>query len=188
MNSVEKVKQQIEKIPFEKSTAVAIAGGVMATLVTLSFFLGLQLVFQELSPYQLLAAMQRSSTTLCFAGITSASTIMPLMLTIFSFAKNSSREFPQSFYGRIKWIALFCVLAIFSGLLTLTVLSSPVQEVENVDQIWFRVIYFSVLTGLGIMVGTLGTIIILLYYAILRIINSLKPQRLRRKEQEEADR
>ncbi|MFP4378415.1 MAG: hypothetical protein ACLFP4_15330 [Spirochaetales bacterium] len=194
MNPFEEVKEQVEEIPFKKSTAIAIVGGGGAALIALTVFFGLQRVFQELSFYQLLAAMQRSSTTLCFAGITSASTIMPLMLTIFSFAKNSSRDFSQSFYRRIKWIALFCVIAFFSGLITLTLLSSPVENVGNVDPVWFQVIYYSVVTGLSIMVGILVAIIIMLYHAIRYIINRLNPHRLRglkeereEKEQQEQD-
>jgi hypothetical protein len=187
MNAIDQVKQQVEEIPFKKSTSIAVLGGGVASIIALTVFFGLQRVFQELSFYQLLAAMQRSSTTLCFAGITAASTIMPLMLTIFSFAKNSQRDFSESFYRRIKWIALFCVIAFFSGLITLTLLSSPVDSVGNVDPVWFRVIYYSVITGLGVMVGILVAIIIMLYYSIQHIINTLNPyvlQRIREKEEE----
>lgn len=77
---------------------------------------------------------------------------------------------------------MFCVVAFFSGLLTLTILSSPVQEVHNVTSIWFRVIYYSVIAGLGAMVGILGAIIIMLYYSILDIINLLTPHRTRPEE------
>lgn len=187
MNPIDEVKQQVDDIPFKKSTSIAVLGGGIASLIALTVFFGLQRVFQELSFYQLLAAMQRSSTTLCFAGITAASTIMPLMLTIFSFAKNSQRDFSQSFYRRIKWIALFCVIAFFSGVITLTLLSSPVENVGNVDPVWFAVIYYSVVSGLSLMVGILVAIIIMLYYSILHIINRLNPHVLRRLEREEEE-
>jgi hypothetical protein len=187
MNAIEHVKQHVDEIPFKKSTSIAVLGGGVASIIALTVFFGLQRIFQELSFYQLLNAMQRSSTTLCFAGITSASTIMPLMLTIFSFARNSQREFSQSFYRRIKWIAAFCAVAFFSGLLTLTLLSSPVQNVGNVDPVWFRVIYYSVVFGLGTMVGILVAIIVMLYYSILYIINALNPHHLRRLQEEAQD-
>lgn len=93
MNTPEQAKQQVAEIPFKKSTTVAIGGGGSAAFITVIFFFGLQRIYQELSFYQLLGAMQRSSTTLSFAGITAASTIMPLMLTVSSFARNSQREF-----------------------------------------------------------------------------------------------
>lgn len=178
MNEVDGAKQQVDDIPFKKSKTVAFGGGGAAGFITLTVFFGLQRIFQKLSFYELLAAMQRSSTTLCFAGITAAATIMPLMLTIFSFAKHSQHEFEESFYERIKWIAWFCLIAFFTGLLALTVLSSPVQEVGNVDPIWYQVIYYSVLAGLGTMVGTLAAIVIMLYYSILHIINKLDPHRM----------
>ncbi len=168
---------------FSKSSTIAIFVGIAGAAITMTVFFGLQRVFQELPTYQLLSAMQRSSTTLCFAGITSSATIMPLMLTIFSFAKRSKVEFNNSFYRRIKWIALLCSIAFFAGLLTLTLLSAPLEDLSGVDMAWYRAIYYSVVAGLSAMVGLLVAIIIMLYFAILHIINRLNPHTLRRKSE-----
>jgi uncharacterized membrane protein YdcZ (DUF606 family) len=123
--------------------------------------------------------MHGTSNTLCFAGITSAATILPLMLTIFSFARRSKVEFNEWFYKRIKNIALLCCISFIMGLFTLTILSAPIGDMSEVSSTWYRVIYYSVVGGIAGMVGTLIGILILLYYAILHIVNQLNPLAMR---------
>jgi hypothetical protein len=180
MHAAEEIKNHIQDVSFSRSAVIAILGGGAGLVITMTVFFGLQRVFQELPIYQLLAAMQRSSTTLCFAGITSSATIMPLMLTIFSFARRAKVEFDNSFYRRIKWIAFLCSIAFFAALLTLTLLSAPLEDLSNVDIAWYRAIYYSVVGGLSSMVGLLVGIIIMLYFSILHIINRLNPHTLKK--------
>jgi hypothetical protein len=160
---------------FPNSTYFATLGGLLGASVAAFMFFGLQRIFQHLPIFQLIDAMHGTSTTLCFAGITASSTIMPLMLTIFSFARQSKVEFNPWFYGRIKRIALLCAMAFVAGLVTLTVLSAPIGDMPEVNNAWYRVFYYAIVTGISTMVGVLLAILILLYYSILHIINQLNP-------------
>ncbi|MCA9913850.1 MAG: hypothetical protein KC496_10900 [Anaerolineae bacterium] len=163
------------KPDFPRSTFYAFAGGISALLLTVFIYFGLQRIFQNLPIYQILGAMRGTSNTLCFAGITASSTILPLMLTIFSFARRSEGKFNPWFYQRIKNIALLCCVAFVTGLFTLTVLSAPISDMSEVSDVWYRVFYYVIVGGLASMVGTLIAILIMLFYSILHIINRLNP-------------
>jgi len=160
---------------FPNSTLIAAVGGGIAFVGTGFIYFGLQQIFRHLPTYQMIEAMQGTSNTLCFAGVTATATIMPLMLTIFSFARRSEREFDHWFYRRIKLIALFCVGAFVAGLFTLTVLSAPLGDMSEVSTTWYNVLYYTIVGSISGMVGLLMTILILLYYSILHIVTHLNP-------------
>jgi len=160
---------------FPRSTVIALGGGLAGLLATAFIYFGLQRIFQHLPIFQLMHAMQGTSNTLCFAGITSAATILPLMLTIFSFARRSNVQFNPWFYKRIKNIALLCCVAFITELFTLTFLSAPIDDMSEVSDLWYRLFYYLIVAGLASMVGELVCILIMLYYAILHIVNQLNP-------------
>lgn len=177
MNIPHKVNARLDDLrpDYPNSSWIASMGGAISLGCTAFIFFGLQRIFQHLPPFQLLDAMHGTSNTLCFAGITASATIMPLMLTIFSFARNSEREFNPWFYQRIKSIAFLCCIAFVTGLFTLTVLSAPIGDMPEVSDFWYRFFYYVIVAGLSSMVGVLVGILILLYYSILHIINQLNP-------------
>jgi len=163
---------------FPNSTLIAISGGVISALGTALIYFGLQRIFQHLKAHEMLDAIHGTANSLCFAGVTASATIMPLMLTIFSFARRSDEEFNSWFYGRIKRIALLCCVSFVTGLFTLTILSSPIGDMPEVNDVWFDIIYYIVVAGLTLMVGSLIIILILLYYSILHVINELNPHKM----------
>lgn len=171
---------------YPQSSMIAATGGLLGFAITVLMFFGLQRIFQQLPIFRILDGMHGTSTTLCFAGITSAATIMPLMLTIFSFAKRSEVEFSKWFYQRIKSVALLCVGAFIAGLFTLTVLSAPIGEMPDFNHVWYQVFYYAIVGGLASMVGMLIMILILLFYSILHIVNQLNPHRLREKQEQDS--
>ncbi|NJL94755.1 MAG: hypothetical protein HC915_14070 [Anaerolineae bacterium] len=175
--TIEKSRQALQAVApnFPRSTWYANAGGLGAGLVTLLVFFIVQRIFQDLPARQMIEAMHGSSNTLCFAGISASSTILPLMLTIFSFARNASVEFNPWFYKRIKSISFLCCAAFTAGLLTLMLLSAPITDLESVTHTWYQVLYLLIVGGLATMVGLLISILVLLYYAILHIITLLDP-------------
>lgn len=158
-----------------RSTYIALATGILGAVLTGLLFLGLQGVFGDLPTFRMLEALHGTSNTLCFAGITASATILPLMLTIFSFARRAETQFNDWFYQRIKTIALLCVGAFISGLFTLVVLSAPVGDLEVLSG-FYDIIYYATVAGLVVMCGALITILVLLYYAILHIIDVLHPR------------
>jgi len=189
MNVPNRISAGLEnaKPDFPYSTYIAALGGVIGFAGAGFVYFGLQRIFQSLPTYQLIEAMHGTSTTLCFAGITASATIMPLMLTIFSFAKRSEVDFNPWFYERIKLIALLCCIAFVAGLFTLTVLSAPIGDITEVDIAWYEAIYYAIVAGLTGMVGVLVAILILLYYSILHIVNQLNPHAIAERRERRAD-
>ena len=157
-----------------KSTWVATAIGVVVAGLTFIVFVGLQGIFESLPAYRLLEAMQSSSTTLCLAGVTSAATIMPLMLTIFSFARRADVNFNSWFYDRIKTICLLCCVTFIAGLLTLIILSAPIGDIDVFDG-WYDIVYYLVVIGIAAMGGMAVTILVMLYFSIIHLVHYLHP-------------
>jgi hypothetical protein len=175
----EKVEHEVQKLDPKApgSSWVAVAFGVASALITFFIYFGLQRIFRNMPASQIVDAMQGSANTLCFAGVTSAATIMPLMLTIFSFARQADVRFDEWFYDRVKNIGVLCVVAFISGLFTLTVLSAPIGENLNVSSDWYVLFYYVSVSGLCLMVGALTSILVMLFFAILHIIYVLNPHR-----------
>lgn len=185
MNVGQRLTSQLPDVTpdYPYGSLIASVGGIIGFGITVLVFFGLQRIFRSLPIYQIIDAMHGTSTTLCFAGITSAATILPLMLTIFSFARQSEVEFSQWFYRRIKSTALLCVGSFIAGLFTLTVLSAPIGDIAEVNDVWYRIFYYVIVGGLAAMVGMLVMILILLYYSILHIINQLNPHFLEERQE-----
>ncbi|MFP4322283.1 MAG: hypothetical protein ACLFTK_07510 [Anaerolineales bacterium] len=160
---------------FPRSTYYANLLGFVGAIVTGFVYFGLQRLFQNVPAQEMVNAMHGSSNTLCFAGVTASATIMPLMLTIFSFARSSETQFDHWFYKRIKLIAALCCVAFIFGLMNLTLLSAPITDIDSVRESWYWALYVGTVFGLSTMVGVLITLLILLFYAILHIINQLQP-------------
>lgn len=157
-----------------KSSWIALGSGFAGMVVIGLLFLGIQGIFGQLPAYRMLEALHGTSNSLCFAGITASATIMPLLLTIFSFARRAETDFDTWFYRRIKNIALLCCGSFISGLFTLIVLSAPIGDIEVIEG-WYDTIYYITVGGLAVMVGFLIAILVLLYFAILHIIDVLHP-------------
>jgi hypothetical protein len=177
MTFSERVKQQINVNPEDMPSSTMIAGvsGAIGFGLTLFIYFGFQFVFHHLPTYQLISAMQGSSNTLCFAGMTSSATILPLMLTIFSFARNADVEFNHWFYKRVRTIAWFCCASFVVGLITLTLLSAPIGDMSQINDVVYNSLYYVVVGGLSVLVAILFAEIILLYYAIIHILRVLDP-------------
>lgn len=181
----QKVRSTVDSLSpqLQRASLIASGGGLAGFVGTVFIYFGLQRIFQHLSAYQLIDAMQGSSTTFCFAGITASSTILPLMLTIFSFARRAEVDFNQWFYRRIKSIALLCCVAFVCGLVTLTVLSAPIGDMSEVSNMWYRIFYYIIVFGLASMVGVLLSVLILLYFSILYIVDQLNPHTMRARKE-----
>ena len=177
MSAKSYITSQAQKVEPDapKSSWIAVLIGIIAALITLVAYFVLQRIFQNLPPERLLEAMQGTTNTLCFAGITASATIMPLMLTIFSFARRSETEFDSWFYTRIKNIGRLCVGAFFAGLFTLVVLSAQISDSQEISDNWYRVFYYLTVGGLTSMVAMLVMILWMLYYAIVHVLDVLNP-------------
>jgi hypothetical protein len=158
------------------STIVALVAGTAGFSITVFINFIFQRFFQELPSFQLVDALQDTSRTLCFAGITASATILPLMLTIFSFARRADAEFDPWFYERIKTISWICCASFFAGLVTLVVLSAPIGDMTQVGNDWYQIFYYVIVGGLSTLVGLLAAQLVMLYYAIIHVLRRLNPK------------
>lgn len=168
------IQHRVQKIP--ESTIAASTIGIVTAIIAILVYFGMNAIFSHLQPYQLIRAMQGTTNTFCFAGITASSTILPLMLTIFSYAMNKTEQFETRFYQRIKHIGGLCVGAFMAGLFTLMILSAPLGNMPEIDPTWHRLVYYLVILGIATMSGFLVTILVLLYTTISTIIHKLAPE------------
>ena len=122
----------------------------------------------------LLEAMTPSVRTLCFAVITSASTIIPLLLTTLSLARRVDQEFEETFYYRVKIIVLLGTVALASSILLLLFVSFPLTESENL-RAWFRIVYILVVMGSAWISSLLISIAVTLYFILTDILHMLVP-------------
>lgn len=169
-------KIEIVKPDVPSGTIVALIAGTGGFAITVFINFVFQRFFQELPSFQLVDALQNTSGTLCFAGMTSSATILPLMLTIFSFARRSDAEFDPWFYERVKTISWICCVSFFCGLITLVVLSAPIGDMTQVGNDWYQIFYYVIVGGLSTLVGLLAAQLVMLYYAIIHVLRRLNPK------------
>ena len=178
MSAGESVREELKEVDFDtpSNATIATVAGAAGFFITLFIYFGFQLVFRELlSTNRIIEAMHGTSNSLCFAGMSSSATILPLMLTIFSFARSSETEFDTWFYDRVRTIALLCCASFLLGLLTLTVLSAPIVEADTINDTFYTSLYYTIVGGLSLLVGVLSAQITLLYFAIVHILQRLDP-------------
>jgi len=169
-----------------QSTRWAWVAGIAAFVITVFIYFGFQFVFHPVPMYQMLDAVASSSNSLCFAGMTSSATILPLMLTIFSFARKSDTEFDHWFYKRVRWIALLCSCSFVIGLLALTLLSAPISDMSAISTMTYRILYYAIVGSVSLLVSILAAEIILLYHCIVHILDVLDPLGAEEKQQEQS--
>lgn len=165
------MKNLITLIPYAK---ISFMGGVLTFMFALLGFLIVGRIYNDTQARGLIEALSPSVRTLCFAVITSSSTIIPLLLTVLSVARRSDTDFNQNFYRQVKVIAVLGTVALASATLLLLFVSIPVTESENLEA-WFAIVYFIIVIGSAWVSGLLISISITLYYTLIGVINKLTP-------------
>jgi hypothetical protein len=156
-----------------------IAGGFIVALLTLGTFVLVGQVYNQVEARRLIEAATSTIQTLCFAGISAASTILTLMLTMLGLIKQSTVSFSVAFYERIEQIALLCTFALINGVLLLAIMTMPLEEAENVPNEWFGLIYYVFIFSTAVLSGLLVAIILVLFDTAKSIIQVLKNEALK---------
>ena len=162
----------IRLIPNAKHSFIA---GVIVFVISIAGFLFVGGVYSNSTEARgLIDAMNPSIRTLSFAGITTVSTILALLLTILGVARRMDNDFERDFYAYIKIIGLLGITALISSTLLLLFISIPVTEAENL-RAWYSAIYIILIVATSWVAGLLVSIVVTLYTTIMTLITTLMP-------------
>lgn len=156
-------------------TRAAMLGGLIIALGSLGTAIIVINVYSDTQARTMIEAMAPSTRTLCFASITASSTIIPLMLTILSFAQRLEREFDELFYRQIKLTARLSSAALVLSVTVLMILTVPLLESEALRS-WFQTIYYVLVAGVSSIAGLVVTVVLILYRSLSDIILIVKPE------------
>jgi ABC-type sugar transport system permease subunit len=165
------IKQLIEFIPHARTSFAS------ATVVTIGALIGFLAVGQIYSDFQartLLEAMAPTITTLCFAVITSMSTILTLLLTLIGLSNRWEHDFDKEFYIYLRLITLVGAISLIASALLLLFLSIPFTESEQL-QTWFSIAYYIVVLMSSFIAGATVSVIVALYQMIMGLIDMVTP-------------
>jgi hypothetical protein len=165
------LKQFVQLIPYARPSFVASA---VVFIAAIAGFFVIGGIYTNTQARGLVEAMTPSVRTLCFAVITSTSTIIPLLLATLSLARRVDQDFDATFYYRVKIIGLLGAVALASATLLLLFISIPLTESENL-RAWFRVVYVIVVLGAAWIASLLVSIVMTLYFVLMDILHTLVP-------------
>ena len=156
-------------------TRVSLMGGMCVSLLALLTAILIVNVYSDTQARVMIESMSPSARTLSFAVMTASATIIPLMLTILSFASRLEREFDRIFYRQVKLISLMSSIALILSVLVLLILTIPVLESDSL-QSWFRAIYYILVFCVSILAGLIVSVVLLLYRTVTDIIGIVQPE------------
>src|SRR5690606_1838635 len=118
--------------------------------------------------------MLPSMRTLSFAVITSASTLITLLMAVLGVARRMDSEFDRSFYKRIWYIATTASIVIIVSALLLLLVSIPIIEAETLTT-WYRITYWIIVFCASSMISLLIGMIVSVYRTIFGLISIAAP-------------
>ncbi|MCF4101583.1 hypothetical protein L1I30_07890 [Gillisia sp. M10.2A] len=147
----------------------ALVGGIVSTIVmgTGAFILG------ELSGYkakELLSSSLSGINMLCNTVILGATTILALMLTVFSLSRSSKSSLTTAHYKNVLTMAKADTILIIAAIITFLMMNLPITESDEVPNSWFVIIYYVTLGLASILGGGFIAIVTMLYGTIASII------------------
>lgn len=162
----------LRHIPNAKSAFLAALLVFMFTMIG-SLFIGR--IYSSTQARLFIEAILPSVRTLSFAVITSTSTVIALQMTILGFVRRVDNEFDRHFYSRVRLIATLGIVALTSATIMLLLISIPITEADNLETV-YQIIYWIIVIGSGWIAGLLVAIIIVLYQALIGLIDTVTPQ------------
>lgn len=162
-------------IRYIPNARLAFIAAVIVFVVTIigSFVIGS--IYSAAQAQTFIEAIVPSVRTLSFAVITSTSTVIALQMTMLGFAHRLENEFDREFYSRVRLIAMLGAIALTSATLMLLLMSIPITEAENL-KVWYQAIYWMIVIGSGWIAALLVSIIIVLYQALIGLIDVFVPE------------
>lgn len=147
---------------------------IIIFLIAIGGFFLVGRVYTDTLARGLIEAMLPAMRTLSFAVITSASTVITLLMAVLGFARRVDKEFERSFYIRIWFIATIATIAIIVSALLLLLVSIPIIEAETL-RTWYRVTYWVIVFCASTMIASLIGMIVSLYRTIFGLISIATP-------------
>ena len=123
----------------------------------------------------MLEAMLPAVHFLCSAVMTSAATILALMLTLISFTSSQNVTLKRSFYDRVRQIAVVDTGTFTASIILLLIVSVPLTESSEIPSEWYRVMYYSTTVYAAALGGSLIAIVLMLYRAVTDLIGVIHP-------------
>jgi hypothetical protein len=125
----------------------------------------------------LLSAMLPSIQFLSSAVMTAAATTLALMLALVTFGQGTGSKLKSLHYDRVEQIARWNLIVFIAASSLLLFISIPLSESQEVPTSWYRFLYYLILLYSGALIGTLTFVVILLFKAVLSLIDVLHPNR-----------
>lgn len=182
MSQEEKQTQSTEQSEQEdqalliKDVRRAAIGGVLAAAAILLGALVINLT-TEGDARLLLESMLPSVRILCSGIMTATTTILALMLTMLSMSNTSEIRFKETYYKRVRQIALVDTAVFAGGVILLLTTSLPFEESLSVGANWYQISYAGILLAAAILGGGVLGVMLLLYGALIGVISVLHPDK-----------
>jgi len=160
-----------ESIKYVKEAYIAI---VIVFIIAVVGFLLVGRIYTDTLARGLIEAMLPAMSTLCFAVITSASTVIALLMTVLGFATRMDNDFDHPFYVRIWFIATIATIALIMASLLLLLITIPIIEADTLN-LWYKAIYWVIVFFSSSMMSLLVGMIVSLYRALFGLISLTSP-------------
>lgn len=143
-------------------------------IIAIAGFLLLGRIYSNTLARGLIDAMLPAMGTLCFAVITSASTVITLLMAVLGFANRMDNEFDHPFYVRIWFIATIATVALIMSSLLLLLITIPIIEADTL-RVWYTAIYWVIVFFASSMMALLVGMIVSLYRTLFGLISLTSP-------------
>lgn len=163
--------RHVKMLPYIKK---ALVGGVMVFIIAIAGYLLVGSVYSDILARRFIEAMLPTIRTLCFAGITAASTMLSLMLAIVGFAQRSDDNFDDGFYHQVELLALLDIILISIATIMLLFISIPITEADDLTG-WYNWLYYGLMIGSSLIAGLLVTVVIVLYDTLKGVLHVMNP-------------
>lgn len=120
-----------------------------------------------------LPSVRSFSGTLMLALIT----VLALMLTLLGLSSSTETKLKWVHYQRIKQIALVDMVTFIAAVLFYLLLNVPIQETDSGTLQWFYFLYYAALFISSLLAGAVITVVLMLYNAVLHIIDAVGPEK-----------
>ncbi|MGB7338390.1 MAG: hypothetical protein WBC91_05820 [Phototrophicaceae bacterium] len=147
---------------------------IIIFIISIAGFSLLGQVYSDTVARELIGAMLPALQTLSFAVITSAATVISLMMAVLGFARRMENEFDHDFYLRIWFIATIATVALVISALLLLLITIPMIEADAL-QTWYSITYWVLVVITSSLMALLVGMIISLYRTLFSLISISAP-------------
>lgn len=132
-------------------------------------------IYSEAQAVDLLVGIKEASLYLGSAIAAASATTLALMLTLLSLASNAETSFEYSTYKGIEIIGRLSATTFIGAVVQLLLLSFPIGEFKDIDERWFRGLYYLFSTVNGILTALMIVGVLILLDTIITLIKKLSP-------------